>query len=123
MNKYFYCIIIFFFLLISCNKKETVFCSLEFRTINIKVNGKLLNNFFTIRKSTGDTIIIDNSTGFSTNYYPVLNDNFQPLLLNKAEAFEFFGIINDSVVIKEVFLIKADACHIDYVSGNTEITL
>lgn len=82
-----------------------------------------MNNYFTIRKTTGDTIKIDNSNGFSNNYYPVLNDNFQPLLLNKTEAFVFYGIINDSIVIKESFLIKADACHIDYVSGNTEITL
>jgi len=123
MNRYFFFLIILFFSLLSCNKKEPIVCSLEFRNINIKVNGRLLNNYFTIRKTTGDTIKIDNSNGFSNNYYPVLNDNFQPLLLNKTEAFVFYGTINDSIVIKESFLIKADACHIDYVSGNTEITL
>lgn len=96
---------------------------MEWRSVVINVNGPDLDKFFTIRESTGDTIRLprDNTPGAKT--YPVLTDGYQPILQGRTENFKFKGFINDSLVVNELFVISADQCHINYVSGNTSITL
>jgi uncharacterized membrane protein YvbJ len=42
---------------------------------------------------------------------------------NKEEIFIFKGYITDSLVVNEQYIIKADECHINYVSGKKEINL
>jgi hypothetical protein len=97
---------------------------MEWRTIAIIVNGGTLDSYFTIRETTGDTIRLsrDNSPP-GTNYYPVLTDGYQPILQGRTENFRFKGFINDSLVVNELFVISADQCHINYVSGNTSVNL
>lgn len=118
--------IVFFFMIavISCtNRTDEVICTMEFRTVNIKVNNATLQDYYTIRETTGDTI--RNISGYQPdqNLYPVLTDNYQPMIVNQTENFRFVGIISDTVVVDEIFSIKADQCHIQYVSGNQEISL
>lgn len=102
--------------------KDEVYCTEEFRTISITVNGPALDDFYTLRESTGDTLIINHDSIWG-NAYPVLDDNFQKTLEDKTETFRFHGIINDSIVVNEPFVIKADKCHIIFVSGKQEVNL
>ena len=116
--------IISFFLLplfIACNEKEEVMCTIEFRTVAITVNGTDLDQYYTIRESTGDTIRIDRGNLPGNKTYPVLDDNFQQTIKNTTENFRFRGFINGTIVVNELFVIKADDCHIEYVSGKTVI--
>ena len=115
----------FIILFCSCINRNSnaIICTMEFRTIAIKVNGDSLHNFFTIRQNTGDTIRFNQGNIFNKNSYPVLDDSYQSRIVNNAENFRFIGIINDSIVVNELFVIKADQCHIQYVSGNLEVTL
>lgn len=109
---------------ISCTSRTNeVICTMEFRTVNIKVNNATLQDFYTIRESTGDTI--RNISGYQPdlNLYPVLDDNSKHLIFNRTENFRFVGIVSDTVAVNEVFSIKADQCHIQYVSGNQEVSL
>ena len=110
--------------IVGCSKKDDgIACTEEFRSVTITVNGGVLDEYFTIRQSTGDTISIDKDTIMGQNIYFVLNDNFQQAIENKTEDFRFKGFINDTLVVEELFKIKADACHIEYVSGKTVINL
>jgi len=125
MKKFSLHIIIFFTILffISCAKEEEVICTMEWRYISIDVKGGVLDNFYTIRKYTGDTIRYEKDNIIGNNSYIILSDNYQNKIKNKEEIFIFKGYITDSLVVNEQYIIKADECHINYVSGKKEINL
>lgn len=125
MKKFSLHIIIFFTILffISCSKEEEVICTMEWRYISIDVKGGVLDNIYTIRKYTGDTIRNEKDNIIGNNSYIILSDNYQNKIKNKEEIFIFKGYITDSLVVNEQYIIKADECHINYVSGKKEINL
>ena len=125
MKKFSLHIIIFFTILffISCAKEEEVICTMEWRYISIDVKGGVLDNFYTIRKYTGDTIRYEKDNIIGSNSYIILSDNYQNKIKNKEDIFIFKGYITDSLVVNEQYVIKADECHINYVSGKKEINL
>ncbi|MFZ4400208.1 MAG: hypothetical protein ACOYO1_09250 [Bacteroidales bacterium] len=125
MNKLnIFLLTILFAFILSCNHKDEVACTQEFRTIGITVTGDSLTDFYTIRLSTSDTLRFIYGNPFIENHwYPVLDDNYQSKIANSQESFRFVGEINDSMVVNETFIIKADACHIEKVSGRTEVSL
>ena len=125
MKKFSLHIIIFFTILffISCAKEEEVICTMEWRYISIDVKGGILDDFYTIRKYTGDTIRNEKDNIIGSNSYIILSDNYQNKIKNKEEIFIFKGYITDSLVVNEQYVIKADECHINYVSGKKEINL
>lgn len=114
------------FLIASCSRDKRIddtACTMDYRYITITVNGDSLDDYYTIRNSTGE-IIRNNQDGFpEDSVYIVLSDNYQPTLKNKTEQFTFKGFINNVEVINEPFVIKADQCHIEYVSGKREVDL
>ncbi|MCB9070987.1 MAG: hypothetical protein H6543_00695 [Prevotellaceae bacterium] len=110
-------------LISSCKNTQEIACTEEYRFVTITINGAQLDNFYTIRTSTGDTIRHNQEIGLDSNVYVVLTDSYQQTIQNSVENFIFQGFIADSLVINEPFVIKADQCHIDYVSGKTEINL
>jgi hypothetical protein len=106
-------------ILFSCTKKDDgMACTMEFRTVQIRVIGAPLDDFYTIRVQTDDTLRHEHFSPGETDYYTVLDDNFQSILKGKTETFRFVGIRNDLEVVNEPIVIGADACHINYVSGN-----
>ena len=110
-------------ILISCTKDEEVIFTEEYRYISIDVKGGILDDFYTIRKYTGDTIRNEKDNIIGNNSYIILSDNYQNKIKNKEEIFIFKGYITDSLVVNEQYVIKADECHINYVSGKKEINL
>lgn len=115
------CPIILAALFQSC--KEETACTEEFRTIGITITGDSLTDFYTIRISNSDTIRIS-LDGYPNNQtYPILNDSYQSVIANSQESFNFIGEFNDTFVVNEVFVISADNCHIDKVSGKSEVSL
>lgn len=105
----------------SCAEKEKpVMCTMEFRTVTIKVNGAPLDEFFTIRLKSNDTLRLSRENIMEENVYPVLDDGFQKMLESKTEEFRFIGFKNNVMVVNEPFVIRADKCHIEYVSGRRE---
>lgn len=110
-------------LMYSCRSETNAPCTMEFRYITITVHGNVLDDFYTLRTSNGDTIRFAKNELPGDSIYIVLNDNYQQSLKNSSDTFIFRGLINDSVVVNEPFVIKADECHIEYVSGNTEVSI
>jgi len=98
-------------------------CTEEFRTITVTITGGTLDDFYTIRKSTEETIRYSKEDGLTENYYPILDDSYQSKFANSQETFQFIGILNETIVVDEEYVIAADFCHINLVSGKTEIDL
>ena len=121
--SFFILIVVSILILISCTKDEEVICTMEYRYISIDVKGGILDDFYTIRKYTGDTIRNEKDNIIGNNSYIILSDNYQNKIKNKEEIFIFKGYITDSLVVNEQYIIKADECHINYVSGKKEINL
>ncbi|MFN8154844.1 MAG: hypothetical protein U0Y08_11180, partial [Bacteroidia bacterium] len=110
-------------LLHSCRSETSAPCTMEYRYITITVTGGLLDDFYTLRVSTGDTIRYAKNELPGDSVYIVLGDNYQQALKNSTDTFNFRGLINDSVVVDEAFVINADECHIEYISGDTDVSL
>ena len=107
-----------------CKKKDTyIACTKEFRFITITVNGYQLDEYYTIRKSTSDTIRYKDNDIWEDNQYVVLDDNYKSNFYGKQEEFVFYGFIDNKLQVKETFIIKADQCHINYVSGNQVVQI
>ena len=121
--SFFILIVVSILIIISCTKDEEVICTMEYRYISIDVKGGILDDFYTIRKYTGDTIRYEKDNIIGNNSYIILSDNYQNKIKNKEEIFIFKGYITDSLVVNEQYVIKADECHINYVSGKKEINL
>lgn len=116
------------FLFTSCESDEDnqdgIICTEQFVTVGVALINADLTEWFTIRKSTNDTIQLEGKVeGNISIFYPILNDSFQPLLENTQEEFDFHGYEADELVINEPYIIGADECHIDIISGRTEIVI
>lgn len=117
-------LILFFsaILFFSCSKEDKVSCTEEFRFVGVNVEGDSLSDYFTIRQKTSDTIRLEQSVVFPDYiWYIILDDSFSQTLKNSSETFTFQGFINDSIVISEDYVIKADDCHISRQSGLDKI--
>lgn len=123
-------LIVFFFMLAitcfaGCKDKagnNEVICTEEFVVIGVKINGANPDDFFTVRTATMDTIRFE--TGFPVgNWYPILDDTFQPILQDQREDFYFVAFHNNQMIINQPYEIGADKCHVIRFSGPTEITV
>lgn len=112
-------------ILIGCKKEkeDVVNCTFEFRYITVDVIGDSLTEFYTVRKSNLDTIKPSQNMPIINNTYEVLSDAYFNNLKNRTDQFEFIGLINDTIRIRENFLIKGDDCHISKISGVKEISI
>ena len=125
--KEFLTILTFCFLIQSCDlfdedPKDGIACTEEFRTIGITITGGVLDEYYTIRTSTGDTIKYSDQHAFD-NFYPILDDSFHSEIINSDENFDFLGLVGDQIILHEEYVIAGDDCHISLVSGKTEIDL
>lgn len=96
-------------------------CTDEFRFVALTVSGPALTDFYTVRLSTSDTIRVNGDIAGDNNQYVVLNDLHRPMLEGRQEEFRFIGLRGDTVAVNEDYLIRADKCHIEKVSGKDTI--
>lgn len=97
------------------------FCTQEFKMVTIEVNGAVLDDFYTIRLRTGDTIRRDRP--IADKYYVVLDDLWTNKIKENGEYFLFEGKVGDSVLVREQFKIGHDECHIHLIEGRTRVDL
>ena len=125
MNKIFFIITLFLiYNLYSCDQvigDKEIICSTIFTTLGVEISGQKLDTFYTVRVSNQDTIWNDFYDGDS--YYPVLTDRYHGQLVNSQDSFQFYGFINDSLVVSEPYSIGGDDCHIYYISGKKSLAL
>lgn len=122
--KYFLSLTILLALLIGCSKDDEVICTNEFRFVGLLVTGDSLTEYYTVRNSNNDTLRFDQCISYpEERWYLILDDSYSETLKNNQENFRFIGLINDSLVIDENYLISADDCHINKDTGEREVTL
>lgn len=115
----------FFCIFYACNQvvpEEEIICNTMFTFLTIEVQGAKLDTFYTVRQSNKDTIP-DNFMGGQEGHYTLISDRYLEQLRNNQDTFHFVGIVNDSVVVREPYVVGADACHIYFVSGKKVVTL
>lgn len=115
----------------SCNKNvkpcgSNVICTEIFAMVTLHITDKngqdvILNDAYTVRKSTGEEIHIEQSLPANGSYI-VLDDGYRKKLENSADTFTFIGMKDKKEVVRELYVISADCCHINKVSGNNEVT-
>jgi len=121
-----FCSIVFAGLFQSCEEDVTsgIVCTQEFRSIGVSIIGGSLTDYYTVRNSNLDTIrFSEDINSIDANWYPILDDSYQSKIANSEEVFTFIGEINNTIVINEEYIIKADECHIEKISGKSEIHL
>lgn len=112
------------FTFFSCREDGTTWCPENLAIMTITVNGGILDNYYTIREKTGDTIRIRRDSGWiEQNLYPVFSDSYNSLIKGRTENFRFQGFIKDTMVVNELFVLKGGKCDFEYVSGNYEVDL
>jgi hypothetical protein len=93
-------------------------CTDEWRTITINLDQSGIEDYYTLRLNTGDTIRIgmDNIISEGTSF-PVLDDGFKDILGKDPEPFRFEAVKEGEIRIRQNFLIKSDGCHVILVQG------
>ncbi len=97
------------------------YCTQQFAMITIEVNGVVLDDYYTIRLRTGDTIRRERP--IADKYYEVLDDLWTNKIKENGEYFLFEGKVGDSVLVREQFKIGHDDCHIRLIEGRTRVDL
>lgn len=122
----------------SCNKEKESecppdrMCTMDFRSVTVQLTrgGQpyQLDTYVTKRNSDSLLINIQNSIGHfedslyrSRGIYPVLTDGQMNLTAGQGSTFTFIGYINNQEVIRESYVIGNDCCHINKISGRSQI--
>lgn len=106
---------------------DSIACEEVFVTVFVKIKNKSgtpqsLDDHYTIVKSTGDTIR-DDSGPYPDGTYIIITDKQQKKLEYNPTNYIFYGIKKGSVIIKEPYVVSADCCHINMISGKPEVTI
>jgi hypothetical protein len=112
----------------SCDRNtcpQDVICTEMFSMVTVQVTRDglpvTLDRVYTLRSSTGDTI--RNEQGMENGMYSVLDDNYRKSLVNQKDNFVFVGIVDGKKAVEEMYVISADCCHINKISGKETIQL
>jgi hypothetical protein len=114
------------FLSFSSGCEEQTYCKEYFSFISVRVTGVDLQDAYTIRFSTGDTLRFDQNnyqSGQQESYYTVIDDSFLSVLNERKENFIFIGKVADTIAIKETYYIGTDGCHVIKIHGKDEVNL
>jgi hypothetical protein len=109
---------------------EYVACTMEYRTVSVSLKHTadntpyLLTDFKVLRVSdNADITPAGDSYAMQNGYYPVATDGKKELFRFKNVEVDFYGYLNNNLVVQRRFTITSDCCHISLVEGETTITL
>lgn len=101
-------------------------CTMMFASVGTKItdnNGAAvtLSEAYTVRKSNSEVLRYEynNDEGF----YTVVDDSYQKSLANQTDTFLFVGKKDGKIIVEEPFTISADCCHVNKISGKSEIII
>ena len=128
-------------ILVACNDNDDAeqqdcyeaICTLNFVTITVSVKDALgepvsLDNYEIIDNETGENLAADfNGDEYQylkgQGFYPILSDANRIQYQNTTATLTFKGFRTNEEVINEDYEVGADCCHVNLISGNTEIVL
>lgn len=105
-----------------------VLCTKEFRSISVQIKDAQGNPFVfdkTETKLNGTVIHSETQASDPTlgNCTIVDDSDMQDLGTNQQQTVSFLVYKNNQVVSTATFVVSADCCHVDKVSGNSEIII
>jgi hypothetical protein len=112
------------------NKSDcfNVFCSKEFKILNILIkhssdtSAVILTTYKVLRVLDNKDITHINDEYFEKmGYYPLADDNDKEMLRNRNVEIEFQGYVENTLKVKERFVVTADCCHVYRVTGKSEV--
>jgi hypothetical protein len=121
-------------LFFSCYRDESILCTSEYRMLTISIRNSASNpvhltSYFTRKVSTGEIFnyaaedpYLDSLNRLDGVYF-LFNDSGMGFTAKSGTAFEFHGLIDTAEVVRETYIIGNDGCHVNLVSGTTEIVL
>lgn len=125
----------FLLLILGCTSDKSdcadAFCTENFLTITVSIidtnaNPISLDSYEVIIIESGvDITRIVNEFEFEimkqNGTYPLFGDEYQQRYANAEVQINFKGFINNQVIANEDFTVGADCCHVNLISGNTNI--
>lgn len=142
--KQFISIKLLFFLLVvvvmSCKDKNSVIkeeesevlCDLVWTSIALRISNQhgepvRLDDYYTIKTSTGDKISLKTFAGDSilkaSGRYLILSDSQKNMTVQDGVNFEFYGFKNGQEVVRKTYKIGHDRCHVQLISGPSTLTI
>ncbi len=112
---------------------STTICTQNFVTLFVTISDASgvaipLDSYKVVDTQTGEDITL--TTGaeeFETfrdqGTYPILNDAYRMQYQNTNTTISFTGFISGEEVVSERFVVGADCCHVQLISGNTAIII
>lgn len=117
---------------ISTECPQDIICTMDFRTVGVKVvdtngNPVKLDRYQTVVKGTNQHLIhpdkqMPESIAGKGNYI-LADDNSMSIVGKNGKEIEFIGYVNGTEVIHEKYVIGHDCCHIKLISGNQEVVI
>lgn len=120
-------------ILFSCtDSNDGLVCTEEFRMLTVTVNYSnqepvLLTDYYTQKISTGEKIYFKPENEYIDSIYTnngtyiLFTDDKLGKVSRSGNEFQFKGFIDTIMVVNKTFIIRNDGCHIDLISGNTNI--
>ncbi len=101
-------------------------CTMMFAAVNTQVKDKagasiVFDEVYTLRESNNEIIKYEQRN--TNGSYTVLDDSYRSEIENTSDNFRLVGKMNGQTVMNELFVIKADCCHVSKVSGKSEIVI
>jgi hypothetical protein len=110
-------------------------CTMEFRTITVTLKDSgnrpvALDSYRTVRLSDNYVFELQGSMNpwedsfqRATGAYPLITDSEQKKLSTKGTLLEFRGDKDGTTVVREQYNVKDNCCHVELVSGQTELVI
>lgn len=109
---------------------EDIMCTYQFVTIQLQLTDAnnqpvVLDSFKSTNLDTGQQWELERENVSEPNngYYPILTDAQLEEIAQEGSRIEFTGIKNSKEVVKALYVIGHDCCHITLISGEQEIQL
>lgn len=116
--KYFGYFVAMAIILISCEED----CDDVYRIHSVEVRAESLQEAYTVRTRTDDTLYRYTEIEGDTNTFIVAGDEFEDRLSQSGESFLFHLRTSDSLY-QYTYLFEAVECHVEKLSGHDRITL
>lgn len=101
-------------------------CTEMFKMVTIRIhdasgNPVKLDDYYTLHVASGEKAKI--TQGMDNGYYVVVDDSRRKDLQDRKAELKFIGTKDGKEVVNEAYTVTADCCHIEKISGKTEIVL
>ena len=103
-------------------------CTEEFRSIVLSISDKngnpiILDSYSVTNQATEKVYNYTSDTLIQEGQYILADDRLMDDVVRNGNSFLFVGMLSNQEVVRETYVIGHDCCHIQLLSGNTDIII